>query len=87
VKIAESSLSGPFNIATGTGTNPNRIFDLIADVCDYEEEAVHVAPRAGDIEKIYLDVDKAKAELGWSPKISFEDGLKTTVDWFRQQAD
>ncbi len=60
---------------------------MIAELCDYEEEAVHVAPRAGDIEKIFLNVGKAKAELGWSPKISFEDGLKTTVEWFRQQAD
>jgi len=87
VKVAESSLPGPFNIATGIGTNPNRIFELIADLCDYEQEAVHVAPRDGDIEKIYLDVSKAKTELNWSPQISFEDGLKTTVEWFRQQAD
>jgi UDP-glucose 4-epimerase len=87
MKVADSTLPGPFNIATGIGTNPNRIFEMIAELCDYEEEAVHVAPRAGDIEKIYLDVSKAKAELDWSPKISFEDGLKTTVEWFRQQAD
>jgi UDP-glucose 4-epimerase len=87
MKIVESSLSGPFNIATGVGTNPNRIFELIAELCDYDEEAVYVAPRDGDIEKIYLDVSKAKAELGWSPAVSFEDGLKTTVGWFRQQAD
>jgi len=87
LKVAESSLSGPFNIATGIGTNPNRIFELIAKLCDYDKEAVHVAPRAGDIEKIYLDVSKANNELNWSPKVSFEDGLKTTIEWFRQQAD
>jgi nucleoside-diphosphate-sugar epimerase len=87
VKVTESSLAGPFNIATGIGTNPNLIFEMIAELCDYEEEAVHVAPRDGDIEKIYLDVSKAKSELNWSPQISFEDGLKTTVDWFRQQSD
>ena len=88
VKVAErSSLHAPFNIGTGIGTNPNRIFEILADLCDYEEDAVHVAPRDGDIEKIYLDVSKAKSELNWSPQISFEDGLKTTVEWFRQQAD
>ena len=87
VNVSEGSLAGPFNIATGIGTNSNRIFEMIADLCDYEEEAVHVAPRDGDIEKIYLDISKAKSELNWSPQISFEDGLKTTVEWFRQQAD
>ena len=88
VKVAErSSLHAPFNIGTGIGTNPNRIFEMLAELCDYEEDAVHVAPRDGDIEKIYLDVSQAKSELNWSPQISFEDGLKTTVEWFRQQAD
>jgi UDP-glucose 4-epimerase len=85
--VAERSIPGPFNIGTGKGTNPNRIFELMAEICDYEQQAVYVAPRVGDIEKIYLDVSKAKAELGWSPAVSFEDGLKTTVEWFRQQAD
>ena len=87
MKMAQSSKPGPFNIATGIGTNPNRIFEMIAELCDYQEEPVHVAPRAGDIEKIYLDVSKAKSELDWSPEVSFEDGMKTTVEWFRQQAD
>jgi nucleoside-diphosphate-sugar epimerase len=27
--------------------------------------------------------DKAKETFGWEPKISFEEGLKRTVDWFR----
>lgn len=87
VKIAESSQPGPFNIATGIGTNPNRIFEMITDLTGHTDEPVHVAPRAGDIEKIYLDVSKARSELGWEPKVSFEDGLKTTVEWFSQQPD
>jgi UDP-glucose 4-epimerase len=86
-RVVESDRPGPFNIATGIGMNPNQIFKIIANLCDYTEGPVHVAPRAGDIEKIYLDVSKAESELGWSPEISFEDGLKTTVEWFRQQAD
>ncbi|MBN4064850.1 GDP-mannose 4,6-dehydratase [Dehalococcoides mccartyi] len=87
IKVAGNSLPGPFNIATGIGTSPNRIFELIAELCDYHDAPVHVAPRAGDIEKIYLDVSKAQRELDWVPSVSFEDGLKSTVEWFRQQLD
>ena len=87
MNVSESSSAGPFNIATGIGTNPNRIFEMIANLCDYKEEAVHVAPRAGDIEKIYLDISKAKAEVDWAPKISLKNGLKTTVEWFRKQTN
>jgi UDP-glucose 4-epimerase len=87
LKIAEASLPGPFNIATGIGTNPNRIFEMIAKLCDHEESPVYGPPRPGDIERIFLDVTKAENELGWSPKISFEDGLEKTVKWFRQQVN
>ena len=87
MNVSESSSAGPFNIATGIGTNPNRIFEMIANLCDYKEEAVHVAPRDGDIEKIYLDISKAKAEVDWAPKISLKNGLKTTVEWFRKQTN
>jgi nucleoside-diphosphate-sugar epimerase len=34
-----------------------------------------------------LDVAKAKAELGWTPQVSLEDGLKTTVEWFKRQCN
>jgi len=29
------------------------------------------------------DISKIKRELGWSPKVKFEDGLKKTIDWYR----
>ena len=32
-----------------------------------------------------FDITKAKRELGYSPKVSFEAGIKETIDWFRQQ--
>ncbi len=87
VKIADSSLPGPFNIATGIGTSPNQIFELIAGLCDHGEDPVYGPPRPGDVDRIFLDVTKAKTELGWLPQVSFKDGLRVTVDWFRQQSD
>ena len=29
------------------------------------------------------DIGKIKRELGWSPKVKFEDGLRKTIDWYR----
>jgi len=87
VRAAAGDLPGPFNVGTGIETSTNRIFEVIAEHCGHDEPAVHGPARAGDINKISLDSGKAKRELGWVPKISLENGLKTTVDWFRQQAD
>lgn len=87
IRIIESPLSGPFNIATGIGTNPNTIFRHIASLTDHTADPIYAPPRAGDIEKIYLDVSKARIELGWVPKVSLEDGLKGTVEWFRENIE
>ncbi|MDG0866410.1 NAD-dependent epimerase/dehydratase family protein [Candidatus Lucifugimonas marina] len=86
-RAGNGSLQGPFNIGTGIGTSTNQIFELVAKYCGHAETAVHSAPRPGDINRISLDSSRAKRELGWSAQIDIEDGFKTTVDWFKQQAD
>lgn len=35
----------------------------------------------GDMDVTWADISKAKALLGWSPKVSFEDGLRRTIEW------
>lgn len=87
VKAAENSRPGPFNVGSGRGTSTNRIFEVVAQHCGYTDDAVHGPPRAGDVNRIFLDASRAEKELDWTPKISLEDGLKTTVDWFRLQVD
>ncbi len=85
VRAAESPRPGPFNVGTGEGTSTNRIFEVVAENCGHTDRAVHGPPRPGDVNRIYLDATRAAKELGWTPKITLEDGLKTTVDWFKQQ--
>lgn len=40
--------------------------------------------RPNEIWRMYSDSSKAKKILGWEPKVSFDDGLKRTIDWFRK---
>ena len=84
-RAAEVTLPGPFNVGTGIGTITNRIFELVAENCGHSEAANHGPDRLGDVNRISLDPSKAKRELGWESQVSLEDGLKTTVDWFKQQ--
>jgi len=81
------SLAGPFNVGTAIGTSTNRIFEIVAEHCGHIDPAVHGPVRAGDINRISLDSTRAKEQLGWSPQVRLEDGLRTTVDWFKQHTD
>src|SRR3989344_2654076 len=40
--------------------------------------------RPTEIWKMFCDNSKAKKILGWKPKISFEEGLKITIDWYKR---
>ncbi len=72
------------NIATGEATSVNRIFELLRGITGYKWDPLHAPQRAGEVYRIALDWSRAAQELDWSPKISLEDGLRMTVDYFRE---
>jgi len=84
---SENDCSGPFNIGTGVGTSTNKIFEVLAGYCGYIKLPEHAPPRPGDIHRISLDARRADHQLGWRSKTLLEDGLKTTVDWFKSKGD
>jgi dTDP-glucose 4,6-dehydratase len=46
----------------------------------------YVADRPGHDRRYAIDCTKIERELGWRPRMSFEDGLKATVAWYREHA-
>lgn len=53
-----------------------------------EEEMIeHVEDRAGHDFRYAMDISKIKKELGWDPKVSFEEGVKKTVEWYRRNEE
>jgi UDP-glucuronate 4-epimerase len=38
----------------------------------------------GDVDATFADISRARAELGWEPRVSLADGLKSVVDWVRE---
>lgn len=46
-----------------------------------------VADRPGHDFRYAIDTSKIEAELGWSPSVTFEEGLQKTVDWYFEHSD
>ena len=84
-RAALSKGAGEFmNIGTGVQTSVNELFKHIAEIMDYEVAADYAPARKGELDHIALDAGKAKNILGWEPRISLQQGLSRTVDWYRQ---
>ena len=48
-----------------------------------EDAIEYVADRKGHDLRYAIDFSKAKNELGWQPEIKFEDGLRSTIEWYK----
>ncbi len=80
---AESIAPGLFNIAAGGRHSLNSLLAIVAEELGVEPEAVHGPPRPGDIKHSQADITLATQHLGFTPAVSFADGLRKTVAYFK----
>lgn len=74
-----------FNIASGMPTTDYAVFSRLRHWVGPIIEPRYADRRPGEVEKIVLDVSKAKRILGWEPEVSLYDGVKRTAEWFKEQ--
>jgi dTDP-glucose 4,6-dehydratase len=80
---ATTHCGGPINVGTGreiaTGDIAKQIAGRLGAGLNFQNKEVSGCMR------MCCDNRRAKAVLGWEPKVTFEDGLDRTVDWFTSQ--
>jgi UDP-glucose 4-epimerase len=74
-------------IATGQGTSVNTLYRGLADIVGHEVDIIQAPKRPGDIYLSYFDCDKAERQLNWKTKTNLEEGLRLTVDYFKESLD
>jgi UDP-glucose 4-epimerase len=72
------------NIATGSCVSLNETYKTLQNITGFRESPRYEAPRVGDVKHSVADIRLAEALLGYSPRISFEEGLARTVEWYRE---
>lgn len=75
-----------FCIGTGQPVSVNEIYQVLARITGFEAPITKAPKRPGDIYRSYFNHSKAERILGWKPEVTFEDGVKATVNFFKEQA-
>jgi UDP-glucose 4-epimerase len=75
---------GVYNVGTGTETSVNELFRILSELTGMGCKEVHGPAKAGEQIRSVVDPSRLKQELGWEPKVSLTEGLKKTVDYFRE---
>jgi nucleoside-diphosphate-sugar epimerase len=71
------------NVATGGRISINQLFETMRGLVGADVKPVYADARAGDVRDSQADIQKARDLLEYTPTVSFEDGLRRTVDWYR----
>jgi UDP-glucose 4-epimerase len=71
------------NIATGKAVTVNEVIDIINELLGKNIKPIYAAPRPGDVKHSLADVSLAKETIGYKPAITFKQGLKLAIDWYR----
>lgn len=88
IKAAESerSIGEVINIGSGFEISindlANKIISLIGKKVNIVSDPKRVRPPKSEVERLMADNSKAKNLLGWEPKVSLDEGLRKTIDWF-----
>ena len=76
--IAAKKYSGSlhtFNIGAGKGLSLNDLLNSIDAISNHQTIRCYIEGRDYDVPSNVLSIERAQKELGWSPKVGFEDGL------------
>ena len=72
------------NIACGKAVTVNEIIDMINEFTGRKVKPIYTAPRPGDVKHSLADITLAKELIGFTPKVSFRQGLEKAIDWYRK---
>jgi dTDP-glucose 4,6-dehydratase len=86
--LGSDRIGETYNVGSGLEASIEDIADLVLELTGKSESLKTIVPdRPGHDRRYLLDSSKLRTELGWEPEISWEDGLRETVDWYATKRD
>ena len=75
-----------FNIATAQGTTTAEVYRAVATAVEFRDPPEAAPPRPGDLLRSVIAYRKAERVLEWRPETSLQEGIRRTVEYFREMA-
>lgn len=72
------------NLGNGVRTSVNDLTRTLMALTKKDIEPVYEEERPGDVRHSFADISKAEDLLGYTPRVSLEDGLLKTIEWFHK---
>ena len=73
-----------YNVAVGENFSINYLFNSVREDLKMTAKANYRAPRDGDVKNSLADISLAKRLLNYSPSVRFDEGLHSTIEFFRK---
>ena len=84
IALADSSEVGPINLGNNIEITVSKLAEMVLKICGSKSKVVFTQAMEDDPQQRCPDLAQAKDKLGWEPQVSVEDGLKKTIEWFKQ---
>lgn len=75
---------GIYNLGWGKQISDLEVFHTVRKVLESQIEPIFSQKRPGEIDHISLDSSKAKKELNWEPKVTFEEGIRLATEYYKK---
>lgn len=82
--VAPNVQGEAINISTASAVTVNTVVDTIKELLGKDIDPVYVPPRPGDIKHSLADITRANQLIGYEPRISFQDGIRRAIDWYKE---
>jgi len=82
----EESRGMIINLGSGYDMTMNALLQGICDYMGYSGEWEHREERTSDVRNLCANIDRARKILGFEPQMSFEDGIRETLDWYKNNS-
>ena len=91
VAVSDKTVGEVINLGSGfeisIGDLVKKILNVLNKNIKIVTDSDRVRPSKSEVERLFADISKAKKLIDWKPKISLDEGLKRTIDWYKKNIE